>query len=207
MQVTFARRLLLARACSLAIGLLVGSLPSVTRAKDTPLGAVDEMFLNARLDLSLLRKLSVYEPQTAEWRTLRADEIPGQRGKLIVLHLWAEWCGPCKEELPLWKELTHQLQAARKDQLEFVFLSVSHGPLEARQYIVENRARFPRAPLFYDTSSAIGGVLRGLSLSDELPLPTTLLIDDRGVIRYGFIGSVAARTAGLRQAINRILQR
>lgn len=27
------------------------------------------------------------------------------RGKVVILHLWATWCGPCKEEFPLFEKV------------------------------------------------------------------------------------------------------
>jgi thiol-disulfide isomerase/thioredoxin len=42
----------------------------------------------------------------------RADGTPGSlshaRGKLALVHFWASWCGPCKEQLPAVRALHEQ---------------------------------------------------------------------------------------------------
>ena len=42
-----------------------------------------------------------------EFNTLEGKKISLEsfRGKVIILNFWASWCGPCKEEFPLMKEI------------------------------------------------------------------------------------------------------
>ena len=41
----------------------------------------------------------------------RNTTLDAYRGKVVVLNLWASWCGPCKDELPL-LEATHKKLAS-----------------------------------------------------------------------------------------------
>lgn len=42
------------------------------------------------------------------------------RGKVVILHLWATWCKPCKEEFPLFEKMYQRL----KDK-DVVFLPIA----------------------------------------------------------------------------------
>ena len=53
---------------------------------------------------------------------LDGDKLPlsSLLGKVIVLDFWATWCGPCREQHPLYE----QVKARFKDTGDVVFLSV-----------------------------------------------------------------------------------
>ncbi|HEY0635581.1 MAG TPA: TlpA disulfide reductase family protein, partial [Gammaproteobacteria bacterium] len=40
-------------------------------------------------------------------------DLDSQRGKLVVLHVWATWCPPCREELPGLDRLAKSLDPNR----------------------------------------------------------------------------------------------
>ena len=47
-------------------------------------------------------------------------------GKVVVLNLWADWCGPCLMEMPSLLSLRDKL--AGRNEVEFVFVAVSSEP-------------------------------------------------------------------------------
>jgi thiol-disulfide isomerase/thioredoxin len=92
------------------------------------------------------------------------------QGKVVLLNLWATWCGPCREEMPSLDKLQAQLGGA---DFEVVALSIDQaGPEVVRQFYdevgVENLA------LYIDTSAQAAVTL------DALGVPTTLLLDRQG---------------------------
>jgi thiol-disulfide isomerase/thioredoxin len=42
------------------------------------------------------------------------------RGKIVILHLWAIWCKPCKEEFPLFEKLYRHY----KDDIAFIWAHI-----------------------------------------------------------------------------------
>jgi thiol-disulfide isomerase/thioredoxin len=59
-----------------------------------------------------LRDLAGAEQRLSAWR-----------GQVVVLNFWAEWCGPCRREMPILQELAAKY-AGRK--VQFVAASVDH---------------------------------------------------------------------------------
>ncbi|MDG2428633.1 MAG: TlpA disulfide reductase family protein [Acidimicrobiales bacterium] len=61
------------------------------------------------------------------------DDLIDENQRPIVVNLWATWCTPCLEEMPV-------LQAAHKaisDQVQFVGINISDSPTRAGQRVNE----------------------------------------------------------------------
>lgn len=61
-------------------------------------------------------------------------------GKLLMLNVWATWCGPCRHEMPSLQRLAKRLGDER---LELVGLSVDMDEHVVREYLIENKIDFP----------------------------------------------------------------
>src|SRR5580658_3200565 len=55
----------------------------------------------------------------------RTVTLSGQKGRVVLVNLWATWCDSCKEELPILQEL--QLAHAG-DRFELLAVSVDDDP-------------------------------------------------------------------------------
>jgi len=108
---------------------------------------------------------------------IKLDDAQGQsrnladfKGKVVLLNIWATWCGPCRKEMPA----LDRLQAALGGpDFEVVALSIDRGGVDAvRKFFADVGVR--NLAMYLDSS---GQALRTLS---ALGLPTTLLIDRDG---------------------------
>lgn len=95
-----------------------------------------------------------------------------QRGKVVMLNFWASWCGPCRKEMPLLDAM-----AQRYGEAGFVLygVNVEEDNTDAKKLIKELGVTFP---ILYDTES------KASSLYNVDAMPTTVVIDKKGQIRY-----------------------
>ena len=99
-------------------------------------------------------------------------------GAPAVVNLWASWCGPCREELPL----VQQLADAAGDQLAVVGVISRDGAPQAASFAEDAGATFPSA---FDGE---GELMAELGLG---ALPYTYLLDADGGIAHVQVGPVA----------------
>jgi len=105
-----------------------------------------------------------------------AVSLAQYRGKIVVMNLWASWCPPCRAEMP---DLQSVAREFAKDGV--VVVGVNQGES------AERAASFARSldiafPIWIDDAQRYGRVYAALGL------PTTVVIDRRGVVERGFDG-------------------
>ena len=92
-------------------------------------------------------------------------------GKLLMLNIWATWCGPCRHEMPSMQRFAARLG---NDRLELVGLSVDMDEHVVREYLIENKISFPS---YLDRDlSEVTGVL-GVRM-----FPSTFFVTPDGVL-------------------------
>ena len=92
------------------------------------------------------------------------------RGKIVLLNIWATWCGPCRVEMPTLDRLQQRLGG---DRFEVLALSVDRsGAGVVRRFYADTGIE--ALNLYIDQT---GRALRTLGVAG---LPTTLLIDPEG---------------------------
>jgi cytochrome c biogenesis protein CcmG, thiol:disulfide interchange protein DsbE len=101
-----------------------------------------------------------------------------QRGKVVIVNLWASWCGPCRAEMPAIQRL---YDAQREEGLSVLAV---HGTFQdseasARAFADELGLSFP---IVLDRD---GEVSRRYRLR---ALPSTFIVDRRGTIREVIFG-------------------
>lgn len=117
------------------------------------------------------------------------------KGKVVILHIWATWCKPCKSEFPLFEKMYQ-----RFSNKAFVFLAVAVDPgavyKEVSQYAKSLGATFP----VY--------LAREGNITDRYwtwGIPVTYFIDKRGWIAGRAIGPKDWDSDRIRELITALL--
>jgi thiol-disulfide isomerase/thioredoxin len=100
----------------------------------------------------------------------RPRSLADFNGEVVLLNVWATWCGPCREEMPTLDRLQQQLGSA---DFEVVALSVDQaGEQVVRDFYREVGVQ--HLGLYIDSSAQAAIDLNAIGL------PTTLLLDRQG---------------------------
>ena len=111
--------------------------------------------------------------KSLEGSNLRLEEY---RGQVVLINFWASWCGPCRQEMPLLDRLHH-----RYEDTGFAVLGVNvEGEAAPAQEIVDKtNVTFP---ILIDDSQKVS------ELYNLQAMPSTVVIDRDGVVRYIHLG-------------------
>jgi thiol-disulfide isomerase/thioredoxin len=120
------------------------------------------------------------------------------RGRVVVLDVWATWCGPCLTEMPRYNQLYDEF---RNRGVEVLGVAVQSGSAPAvEQFISGDRFQV-------DYPVAMGTADFEKHFGPLWGLPTTLLIDSDWQVRKRWIGAVPTKHEELRILIDRLLDR
>lgn len=100
------------------------------------------------------------------------------RGQVVILNLWASWCGPCRAEMPALQN-TYAANAERGLTVLGLNSTYQDNPADAANFAHEFGLTFPIA-LDVDGAVSRRYLLRAL--------PTTFFIDRAGRIRSVIVG-------------------
>ncbi|MEP7344666.1 MAG: TlpA disulfide reductase family protein [Gemmatimonadaceae bacterium] len=121
--------------------------------------------------------------------------IADYRGKVVLLNLWATWCGPCEVEMPSIEALHRRLGS---QGLHVVAVSVDDPGNEDRI-----RAFVAKRGLTFEILNEGSGKIENDYQSPGIP--STFLIDRRGVIRMKVLGAADWDAPDRRAAIQAVL--
>ncbi len=147
------------------------------------LGRDTARLMNAPLDDIDLKALLSTDP---------APTIESIRGKIVVLHFWGTWCGPCKEEFPKFVEVYRHYES----DPNVMFISVSCSP-GMENDLVELRNETSSylqslgvtMPTFADPAMFTRGKIARMLASGGFVYPFTLVTDREGFVREYWLGS------------------
>lgn len=122
-------------------------------------------------------------------------DIKTYLGKVVVVNVWASWCGPCRAEAV---ELTNVAKEFANKDVQFVGLNTRDGLAAAKAF----NARFDTGyPSIQDEE---GKLTLAFGQLGPAATPTTLVLDKAGRVAGRILGPVTE--AQLRSLINAVLE-
>lgn len=122
-----------------------------------------------------------------------AISLGAHRGKVVYLDFWASWCAPCLVSLPILEELRKEFPA---DRFQILAVNLDREPGKARSFLRKRHIGYPSA------SDPEGRLPETFGLET---MPTSYLIDAKGVVRHVHTGFRKGDVPDIRQRIQRLL--
>ncbi|HEY2847928.1 MAG TPA: TlpA disulfide reductase family protein, partial [Pyrinomonadaceae bacterium] len=143
--------------------------------------------------------------QTEVWLSGQQKGLDDLKGKVVMLDFWATWCGPCVEGIPEMKELNDEFASQGLEILGLTrYYGESYGlPADRAAELVQVKAFREKHAIPWDLVVADGQQVQ--VLYGAMLLPTTVLIDRKGIVRYVASGTNSQRSAEVRQMIERLI--
>jgi thiol-disulfide isomerase/thioredoxin len=94
------------------------------------------------------------------------------KGQVVMINFWASWCGPCRQEMPLLEAIFRKYEP-----LGFTLLAVNveENSADGEAWLRDRPVSFP---VLYDPDNQVS------KLFDVIAMPSTVLIDRQGNVRY-----------------------
>ena len=121
--------------------------------------------------------MPAYELASLSGAEVAASEFAG---KVVLYDFWATWCGPCHLQADIFRKLYPGLRA---QGVEIVGIATGESPAVVREFAAKRP--FPW-PVLIDSEETLSNQL------DILGLPTLVIVDREGRIRFRNTGVVGA---------------
>jgi thiol-disulfide isomerase/thioredoxin len=133
-----------------------------------------------------------------EYTAMKLDgstfDLASTRKKVVLLNIWATWCGPCRYEIPELQRI-HDQYAARG--FEVIGVSVDESGVESvKQFVAEHKMTYPQV---LDAEGKLATIL------ETSMLPTSVMLDRTGKIVWKKIGAIEANDKELTSILEKTL--
>jgi thiol-disulfide isomerase/thioredoxin len=145
-----------------------------------------EKYSDLVADLSIGNAAPEVKIQTIDGKEATLSAL---KGNVVVLDIWATWCGPCKKMIPHEREMVERLK-----NKPFVLVSISTD--EKKETLTAFLAK-EKMPWTHWWNGNEGGIIDKWDVS---AYPTIYVLDSRGVIRHTNL-----RGEALEKAVNALL--
>jgi thiol-disulfide isomerase/thioredoxin len=130
----------------------------------------------------------------------KAFKLKALKGKWLMVTVGAEWCKPCAKELPAWDKLAPEW----KDKVVFVAVDLDNKIDDGKAFHDQLKLKNMTRVYMPEEKSAVAGSY-GAS-----HMPTTVLADPKGVVRYirgGFEkGDVPGEVKAMKEQLARLVK-
>ncbi|HVV52932.1 MAG TPA: TlpA disulfide reductase family protein [Polyangia bacterium] len=128
-------------------------------------------------------------PLTVDALSGKAIKVASYKGRVLLLDVWASWCDPCKQELPVLNEMARRLKSQGIDVLA---VSVDQERANVERFLRDHGGHWALT-VAHDPRGEVAELLR----PDKMP--TSYVIDRAGIVRYINAGFVPADASTIEQ--------
>jgi DsbE subfamily thiol:disulfide oxidoreductase len=131
-------------------------------------------------------------------RNLAGDSVDLTRyqGRVVLLNIWATWCPPCRKETPALQAL-HERYGKRGLSVVGVSIDIAGAGNLVSDFMREYGVTYG---MLHDPDDRVSSVF-GIN-----GVPSTFLIDRKGIVRWRHMGAVRDDDPELRKLIERHIQ-
>ncbi len=134
----------------------------------------------------------------------KAVKLSDYKGKVVLVNFWATWCPPCKAEMP---DLVKVYELYKKKGFVVLGISLDDEPTKAVPEFLTDFRKDTGVKVTYPIlvgdehiADSYGGI-RGI--------PTTFLIDRKGIVRKKYVGPPGSSsqeiTSAFKEAVSKLL--
>lgn len=95
------------------------------------------------------------------------------RGSVVLLDVWATWCEPCRDALPMYEQLAAEYGSRG---LKVYALNVDEDSRAIPGFLTETKVGLP---ILLDANAQVAEKTLGVKM-----MPTTFILDRKGVVRF-----------------------
>jgi cytochrome c biogenesis protein CcmG, thiol:disulfide interchange protein DsbE len=138
-------------------------------------------------------------PQVADFTlplypSKQPHDIKSDRGSVVLLDVWATWCEPCRDALPIYEALAKEYGPRG---LKVYAINVDEDVREVPRFVAETRLSLP---ILLDEKGTISERVLKVSV-----MPTTYFIDRKGKIRHIHAGFAEEALAQYQAELEQLL--
>ena len=124
-------------------------------------------------------------------------KVADKKGKVLLLNMWATWCGPCRSEMPT----LVRMQDAHRDQgFEVIGLNTDDETVEAiNKFASDMKLNYPLVWADTGLQSAL------LKISKFNGIPQSFIVDRDGNLRGVFRGANPADVKKMEQLVDMVV--
>lgn len=103
-------------------------------------------------------------------------DLATRKGKWVIVHFWASWCGPCRKELPTLQRMSEQVPST---QVELIMVNTAESDEQVFAFL---------PTLAPDLNTYMDRDGRVTDAWQPRGLPSSFIVDPAGKLRYLVLG-------------------